>query len=153
MHVCLWVCWGRVGQEETKGLRFLLINSVLAIFSLFYGSFQPPLPEAQSNMETVFITFSFKEKLSVLNWNKLCSYTVCVPVCFVLSTSWLYCFLVHVVQYPCLSCTLEKLLLLLAHFIITPLNKTPPPIITERFSVRRLLFTSLREKFLCTITW
>lgn len=78
---------GSGGSGGNKGASFLLIYSVLAIFSLFYGSFQPPLPEAHSNMETVFITSSFKEKLSVLNWNKLRSYTVCVRACFVLSTN------------------------------------------------------------------
>lgn len=88
MHVCL-ICWGWVGEEKQRGLILAHLQCFSHI-SLFYGSFQPLLPEAHSNMETVFITFSLKEKLSVLNWNKLCSYTGCILSPFLITT-----FLLH----------------------------------------------------------
>lgn len=76
--MCDWfagVGWVRRGG---KGGLILAHLQCFSHISLFYGSFQPLLPEAHSNMETIFITFSLKEKLSVLNWNKLCSYIWCV---------------------------------------------------------------------------
>lgn len=52
---------GLGGWEGEKGGLIIAHLQCFSHISLFYGSFQPLLPEAHSNMETIFITFSLKE--------------------------------------------------------------------------------------------